>query len=183
MKAASSGINAITLISRRTIASIASALVITVLGFAGAPDLRAETPPDQIKAAGAIPLTTALLDKMDKFIKSVSTDDAAKAELAAAGKDPSITPETWGSVISAKCPKAVAIFKAAGLTPDEFSKAVFAIMAVAMSEDLAKSEDKAVQANAAFVAANKEHADAIFGAFMMLGESSAPSSAPAPTPE
>jgi hypothetical protein len=179
---ASSGNDTITFIFRRAIASMAGALIITVLGFAAPPDLRAETPPDQIKAAGAIPLTTALLDKMDKFMKSVSTDDAAKAELTAASKDPSITPETWGSVISAKCPKTVEIFKASGLTPDEFGKAIFAIMAVGMSEDLAKSEDKAVQANAAFVAANKERADAVFGAFMMLGES-APSSAPASTPE
>ena len=170
MKAASSGNTTPTFISRLAIASIAGALAITVVGFVAAPDLRAETPPDQIKAAGAIPLTTELMDKMDKFMKSVSTDEAAKAELAAAGKDPSITPETWGSVISAKCPKAVAIFKASGLTPDEFAKAIFAIMAVGMSEDLAKSEDKAVAANAAFVAANKDRADAIFGAFMMLGE-------------
>jgi hypothetical protein len=170
MKAAPSGNNIVTLISRQTIASIAAALAVTVLGFAAPPELRAETPPDQIKAAGAIPLTTALLDKMDKFMKSVSTDDAAKAELATAGKDPSITPETWGSVISAKCPKAVEIFKASGITPDEFSKAIFAIMAVGMSEDLAKSEDKNVKANADFVAANKERADGIFGAFMMLAE-------------
>jgi hypothetical protein len=170
MKAASDNATT-TFISRLAIASIAGALALTGLGLAAAPDLRAETPPDQIKAAGAIPLTTALLDKMDKFMKSVSTNDAAKAELAAAGKDPSITPETWGSVISAKCPKAVEIFKASGLTPDEFSKAIFAIMAVGMSEDLAKSEDKAVKANADFVAANKDRADAIFGAFMMLAES------------
>ncbi|PZR74999.1 MAG: hypothetical protein DLM73_06380 [Chthoniobacterales bacterium] len=46
---------------------------------------------DQIKAAGAIPLTTELLDK---FVKSVTADEAAKAELAATGKDPSITPGT-----------------------------------------------------------------------------------------
>jgi hypothetical protein len=179
---ASSGNNTATFIFRRVLASIAGALIVTVLGFAAAPDLRAETPPDQIKAAGAIPLTTALLDKMDAFIKGVSANDAAKAELAAAGKDPSITPETWGSVIAAKCPKAVEVFKAAGLTPDEFSKAIFAIMAVGMSEDLAKSQDKAVAANAAFVGANKDRADALFGAFMMLGET-APSSAPASTPE
>jgi hypothetical protein len=170
MKAASSGKNTIPFISRRAIASIAGALTITVLGFAAAPDLRAETPPDQIKAAGAIPLTTELLDKMDKFVKSVSADDAAKAELAAVGKDPSITPETWGSLITAKCPKAVAIFKASGLTPDEFAKGIFAIMAVAMSEDLAKSEDKTVAANAAFVAANKDRANAVFAGFMMLAE-------------
>ena len=65
-----------------------------MLGFVAAPDLRAETPPDQIKAAGAISLTAELLDKMDKFIKSVSTDAAAKAELTAVDKDPSTTPET-----------------------------------------------------------------------------------------
>ena len=178
---ASSGNSTITFIFRRVIASLLCALIITVLGSAAAPELRAETPPDQIKAAGAIPLTTALLDKMDKFIKSVNTDDAAKTELAAAGKDPSITPETWGSVISTKCPKAVEIFKASGLTPDEFSKAIFAIMAVGMSEDLAKSEDKNVKANADFVAANKDRADAVFGAFMMLSEPGA-SSSPASNP-
>jgi hypothetical protein len=181
MKAALSGKNTTTFISRLALVSIAGALTITLLGFAAVPELRAETPPDQIKAAGAIPLTTELLDHMDKFLKSVSTDDAAKAELAAAGKDPSITPETWGSVISAKCPKAVQIFKASGLTPDEFAKGIFTIMAVGMSEDLAKSEDKTVKANAAFVAANKDRADAIFGAFMMLGESG-PSSSPGSTP-
>jgi hypothetical protein len=118
---------------------------------------------------------------MDKFIKAASADESAKAELAAVGKDPSITPETWGSVISAKCPKAVEIFKTSGLTPDDFSKGIFAIMAVAMSEDLAKSEDKAVKANADFVAANKSRADATFAGFMMLGEPG-PSSAPASTP-
>jgi hypothetical protein len=180
MKAASSGNATTTFISRLAIASIAGALAITALGLAAAPDLRAETPPDQIKAAGAIPLTTELLDKMDKFIKNVNTDEAAKTELAAAGKDPSITPETWGSVISAKCPKAAEVFKASGLTPDEFARGIFAIMAVGMSEELAKSEDKAVKANADFVTANKNRADAIFGAFMMLGEPG-PSS-PASTP-
>ena len=170
MKAASSGHTTITFITRRTIASIAGALALVVLGFATAPDLHAETPPDQIKAAGAITLTTDLLDKMDEFIKSMTSNNAAKAELAAVSKDPSITPENWGSVISAKCPKTVELFEEAELSPDEFGKAIFAIMAVSMSEDLAKSEDKTVKANAAFVEANKERAGAIFGAFMMMGE-------------
>jgi hypothetical protein len=175
MKEASSGKDNITFLARL---AIASAFTVALLGFAAAPGLRAETPPDQIKAAGAIPLTTALLDKMDKFIKSVSSNDAAKAELAAIGKDPSITPETWGGIITAKCPKAVEIFKSAGITPDEFSKGIFAIMAVSMSDELAKSEDKAVAANAAFVAANKDRADAVFSGFMMLGEPG-PASSPA----
>lgn len=178
MKEASSGKDTITFLSRL---AIAGAFTVALLGFAAAPGLRAETPPDQIKAAGAIPLTTELLDKMDKFIKSVSGNEAAKAELAAIGKDPSITPETWGSIITAKCPKAVEIFKASGLTPDEFSKGIFAIMAVSMSDELAKSEDKAVAANAAFVAANKNRADAVFAGFMMLGEPG-PASSPASAP-
>ena len=172
---ASSGHHPITFISRRAIASIAGALAISLLGFAAAPELGAETPPDQIKAAGAIALTTELLDKMDEFIKSLNSDNAAKAELAAVSKDPSITPENWGSVITAKCPKTVELFEEAELTPDDFGKAIFAIMAVSMSEDLAKSEDKTVKANAAFVEANKERAGAIFGAFMMMGEPEPPS--------
>jgi len=167
MKAASSGNNPAKFFSRL---AIASAFTVALLGFAAAPGLRAETPPDQIKAAGAIPLTTELLDKMDKVI-----------ELAAIGKDPSITPETWGGIITAKCPKAVEIFKSSGITPDDFSKGIFAIMAVAMSDDLAKSEDKAVAANAAFVAANKDRSNAVFAGFMMLGEPG-PGSSPAPTP-
>jgi hypothetical protein len=178
MKAAPSGNNTNTFISRLVIASIAGALTMTLLSFAAAPDLRAETLPDQIKAAGAILLTTDLLDKMDAFIKTLGADEAAKKELAASSADPSINPDNWGSSIAAKCPKVAALFKTANLTPDEFGKAIFAIMAVGMSEDLAKSEDKTVQANAAFVTANKNRADAIFGAFMMLGEPSSPASTP-----
>jgi hypothetical protein len=179
MKAASSGKNITTFISRLWIASIAGALTITLLGFA-APALRAETPLDQIKAAGAIPLAAGLLDKVERFIKNVRADVAAKAELVAADKDPSMTAETWGSVVSSKCPKAVEIFKASGVTPDEFAKAMFAIMAVGMSEDLTLSYDKTVRANAAFVAANKDRCQAVFAAFLTLGEAlpSAPASNP-----
>jgi len=178
MKEASSGNNTITFLSRL---AIAGAFTVAVLGFAAVPGLRAETPPDQIKAAGAIPLTTDLLDKMDKAVKALSTSDAAKAELGAIGKDPNMTPETWAAAISSKCPKSADIFKSAGITPDEFSKGIFAIMAVAMSEDLAKSEDKTVKANADFVAANKDRANAVFAGFMMLGEPG-PGSSPAATP-
>ena len=149
-------------------------------GFTTPPALRAETPPDQLKAAGAIPLTKELFDKMETFIKNVDSDAAAKAELATASKDPTISPDNWGSTITAKCPKVAEIFATTGITPDEFGKAIFAIMAVAMSEELAKSEDKAVKANADFVEANKTQANSIFGSFMMLGDSS--SSSPAATP-
>jgi len=143
-------------------------LVLCVIAIVTAPALRAETPPDQIKAAGAIPLTIALLDKMDAAIKALSADEAAKKELSTASSDPSITPENWGSGIAAKCPKAAEIFKTAGITADDFGKAIFAIMAVAMGEDMAKSEDKTVKANAEFMAANKERAEKTFGSFMEL---------------
>ena len=169
MKAASSANPTSTLISRVAIASIAGALTITGLGLVAAPDLRAESPPDQIQAAGAIPLTTELLDKMEKFLKDLGTDDAAKAEFVAVAKESASSPETWASAISAKCPKAVAFFKASGLTPDEFARGIFAIMAVDKIDELAKSENKTVKANADFVAANNDRADEVFGAFLMLG--------------
>jgi hypothetical protein len=174
--AASFGNNIIRFISCWSIASMAGALSITLLGFT--PDLRAETPADQVKAAGAIRLTTELLDNMEKFMKTVSNDAAAKAELAAVDKDPSTTPETWGSIISAKCPKVVAIFKTCGLTPDEFGRGILALTAVGMNDDLSKSEDKTVQANAAFVAANRGRTDAVFNAFLVFTEPSAPASTP-----
>ena len=50
-----------------------------------------------------------------------------------------------------------------------------------MGGDLAKSTDKTVAANAAFVAANKNRVDAIGGGFMTLAEPG-PSSSPASTP-
>ena len=176
MQAASSVPNTTPLTSRRRIAALLGVLALSVSSFITEPALGAEPPPDQIKAAGAITLTTDLLDKMDEFIKSVSSNKEAKAELAAVSKDPSITPENWGTVIKAKCPKTVELFEEAEITPDDCGKAIFSIMAVSMAEDLAKSTDKAVAANAAFVEANKERAGAIFGAFMMMGEPETPSS-------
>jgi hypothetical protein len=179
--AAISKTNESTSIMKNTrVRSFAYPLLCAIVAFLFAPGLRAETPPDQIKAAGAIPLTTDLLDKMDKTIKALSADDAAKTELSAIGKDPNMTPESWAAAISSKCPKAAEHFKAAGITPDDFAKGIFAIMACAMSEDMAKSTDKNAAANATFVAANKEKAEAIFGGFMMLGENA--SSSPAATP-
>ena len=176
MKPASSDNHTRTFVSRLAIGSIAGALIIALLGFV--PGLRAEIPPDQIKAAGAIALTTSLLDKMETVIKNVKADAAAKNELAAADKDPAMTAETWGNIVSSKCPKAGAIFKAAGVTPDDFAKGMFAIMAVGMNEDLGTSADKTVQANAAFVGANKERTGTVFAAFLTLGEAG-PSSSPA----
>ena len=139
-------------------------------------DGNSKSPDIEMVEADDLTHVLELLDKMDKFIKAVSTNAAAKAEMAEVGKDPSIGPDNWGSTVTAKCPKTVEVFKSAGLTPDEFGKAIFAMLAVMMSEDLAKSEDKTVKANADFLNANKDRAGAVFGGFMSLGE------APAATP-
>jgi hypothetical protein len=170
-------------ISRLTTASMAATLaVIALFGFGAAPTTRAEAPASELKLAGAIPLTTELLDKMEKFFTSAKSDAAAKAELVAVIKEnkdnPPMTGEAWGSLISAKCPKTVEIFQASGLTPEEFGKAAFAIQAIILGDamappgdkdNMAKSEDKAVAANAAFVAANRARAEAVYGSFVTLG--------------
>jgi hypothetical protein len=123
-----------------------------------------------------------LLEKMEKFLTSAKSDAAAKAELVAVTKEnrdnPPMTGEAWGSLITAKCPKTVAVFEAAGLKPDEFGKAALAIQSIILGEamappgdpdNMAKSEDKTVAANAAFVAANKARAEAVFGIFATFG--------------
>ena len=167
----------------KSLPSVVAALALILLGVVLPPALRADIPPDQLKAAGAIALTTDLLDKMDSFVKAMTADSAAKAELNEVGKDPSINPDNWASVINSKCPKTVAVFKANNVTPDDFSKAIFAIMAIAfMPDEFAKSEDKTVKANADFVAANKDRADTIFGGFLALSVAPDPSSTPASTP-
>jgi hypothetical protein len=151
----------------KALSSALAAFVLTAL--VTAPALRAETPPDQVKAAGAILLTTALLDKMDAAVTGLSGDDAAKKELSAASADPSISPDNWGSSIDSKCPKVAAVFKTAGISADDFGKALFVIMAVSMGgDDMAKSEDKNVKANAEFMAANKDKVEKTFGKFMEL---------------
>jgi len=169
--------------------SLSTAIAATVLpllcafaAIALVPTTRAAIPESELKLAGAIPLTTELLDKMEKFLTSAKSDPAAKAELVAVTKEnkdnPPMTGEAWGSLITAKCPKTLEVFKASNLTPDEFGKAALAIQSIIMGEamappgdndNMAKSEDKAVAANAAFVAANKGRAEAVFGSFATLG--------------
>ena len=130
------------LLIRRATASVGVTLAANALFvFAAAPATRAEAPESQLKLAGAIPLTTELFDKSEKFLTSVKNDAAAKAELAAVTKEnkdnPPMTGEAWGSLISAKCPKTVEIFQASGLTPDEFGKAAMAIQAIILGDAMA----------------------------------------------
>ena len=143
-----------------------SLAVISVVPIA----LRAETPAEQAKYCGGIPLTTNLLDKMDAFVKSTGSDAAAKTELAEIGKEPGVgtTPESWVSAVNSKCPKVVANLKSAGISVDDFAKGMFALMGCAMTEDFTKSEDATLKANAEFVKANNERANKVFMAFMEL---------------
>jgi hypothetical protein len=165
------------------IASMAATLaVIALFGFTAAATTRAEAPEAELKVAGAIPLNTELFDKMEKFLSGIKSDAAAKAELVAGIKgirdNPNLTGEAWGNVISAKCPKTVEIFKASGLTPEEFGKAAFALEAITFGnavappgdkDNMANSSDKAAAANAAFFAANRSRAEAIYTGFSILG--------------
>ena len=155
---------------RAQMKAISSALAALVLTLVALPALHAETPPEQVKDAGAIKLTTDLLDKMEAFIKAVGEDSAAKAELDEIGKDPAVNKDqdAWAAAITAKCPKTSAHLKTAGLTGGEFTKGISAIMACAMSEDMAKSDNETAKANAEFVKANNARAEKIFGSFMEL---------------
>lgn len=130
----------------------------------------AVAPAQEPKDCGAIALTTDLLNKMDAFVKSTSSDAAAKAELTEIGKDPDAgkTPEGWVSAVNSKCPKVVANLKSAGISVEDFAKGMFALMACSMSEDLVKSEDATVKANAQFIKANNERATKTFGDFIEL---------------
>jgi len=154
----------------------------TLAVFPFTPTTRAAIPESVLKNAGAIPLTTELLEKMEKFLTAEKSDAAAKAELAAVTKEnkdnPPMTGEAWGSLITAKCPKVVAVFESVGLTPEEFGKAAHAIESIIMCEaaappgdpdNLAKSQDKTVAANDAFYLANKGRCDLVYGNFGIFG--------------
>ena len=144
--------------------------LLCAIALAAAPALRAETPPEQVKDAAAIKLTTELLDKMDAFISAVTADTAAKAELAEIGKDPAVSQDqdAWAAAITSKCPKTSEHLKKAGLTASDFTKGISAIMACAMSEDMAKSDNETAKANAEFVKANNARAEKTFGTFMEM---------------
>jgi hypothetical protein len=130
----------------------------------------ASAPAQEAKDCGAIPLTNDLLDKMDAFVKTMTGDAAAKAELVEIGKDSTAntTSEGWVSAVNSKCPKTAANLKSAGISVEDFAKGMFALLACSMSEDLAKSEDAVIKANAEFIKANNARATKTFADFMQL---------------
>ena len=131
------------------------------------PAASAKIPDDQIKSAGAIKLTTELLDKMEKVAKAISADQAARTEMAA------IKETERDAVIAAmnsKCPKAAAYLKEAGITAEQLMDGMNAMLACLMDEsgDLAKSDNETAKANAEFFKQNKERCDAVGGAVMAM---------------
>ena len=148
----------------------------------------AQVPPDQAKMAGAVPLSTVLLDKIDSLLKKVEADPAAKAEYVAAGKDAGARPENMTELVNTKYPKLAAVFKTSDLTPFEFMNATGAVfMTTMLSESDTAVDDERAAANVKFYKANKERVTATMNKLEAIekpsgADTTEPSSSPSPTP-
>ena len=121
----------------------------------------AQVPTEQAKAAGAVPLSEVLLDKIDNLVKKVEVDPAAKAEYIAAGKDAGAKPENMTELVDKKYPKLAAVFKTSDLTPFEFMNATSAVfMTTVLAEMDTPLEDERAAANVKFYKANKDRVTA-----------------------
>ena len=131
------------------------------------PGVTARISDDQIKSAGAIPLNTDLLDKLDKAAKAVRADEAARTEMAGVKETER---DAVVAAINSKCPKAAAYLKEAGITADQLMDAMSAMLACIMDEsgDLAKSDNETAKANAEFVKQNRQRCDTVGGALMAM---------------
>ena len=159
-------------------------LVCVIAAVAVTPAIRAQTPSDQAKTAGAILLSIELLDKIDKFTKAVNGDPATTAEWNSSSKDPAISSESPAAVIDSKYPKLAAAFKTAGLPPADFVKAYGAILVTGVIAELGTPmENKNAEANVAFFKANKDRVTATMNALEALdkGADAAASASPAAT--
>jgi hypothetical protein len=162
------------------------ALFVVFFAFVPASRVQAQLPDELLKLAGAVPLTTALIDSVDKFVKAVGADPAAKAEWDTAGKDPNMTAEKVAEALP-KYPKLAAAFKSAGLAPVDFMNAMSAIVGSTAAAEMANGgadagTDKTVQANIAFYKANKTRCAAIMNSIDAIEKSVSSSSAPASSP-
>lgn len=154
--------------------SLSSAFVLILFAFGPLARLQAQLPDQVEKMAAGITLTTSLLDSLDKFVKTVGSDPAVRAEMEASGKDPAMTPDKFGEVINSKYSKLAAAFKSAGLSPDDYVKASSALVATAGAVELSNAgmntgTDKTVQANIAFFKANTERCTATMKSLETLG--------------
>jgi hypothetical protein len=144
---------------------------------------RAQTPSDQAKTAGAIPLSIELLDKIDKFIKAVSSDAAITAEWNASSKDPAISSDAPAAVINSKYPKLAAAFKSADLAPEDFVKAYGAILVTGVIAEVGTPmADKNAEANITFYKANKDRVTATMNSLEALDKGADAASPAGPSP-
>jgi hypothetical protein len=150
-----------------------SPIILLILLVSLLPPLSAQAAPEQAPTPGTVPVNAELLDKMEKFAKSVANDPAARAEWIKSDTDPDmVDPERATAVVSKKYPKLEAAFKAAGLTPSDFLKALGTLIETGlMAEMNVPAEDKVKQANITFYKANKERVDALSDAIKNLSES------------
>ena len=146
-----------------------SILALLTIAVIGVPIARAKISDDQVKSAGAIKLTTDLLDKMSTVAKAVRADEAARTEMAAVN---AADMESSIAGINSKCPKALVYFKEAGITPEELMKGMSAMLACFMDDggELANSSNETAKANAEFVKANKDRVDKVGGEVMAISQ-------------
>jgi len=139
------------------------------------PAVSAKISDDQVKSAGAIELTTELVDKMEKAATAIHADEAARTELAAI-KETDV--DALATAMESKCPKTAAHLKEAGITAGDLMKGASAMLACFMDEqgELANSDNETAKANAEFVKENKQRCDKVGGEVMAMqmppGESS-----------
>ncbi len=136
----------------------AVALGCALLAFAAVPSAQA-----QMKI---IPLTMDKVDKMGKLIQSVNADPAAKAAMEETSKDETISTAmmSGGSIndtINTKYPKAAALYKAAGITPDDFMATIMSISMAATGSADGTSDAAVAKTNVDFFNANKDKIEKI----------------------
>ena len=142
-------------LARTLSARFASAFAIgcAVMAFAAAPSAQA-----QVKV---VALNSAALDKLDKFITTVNADPASKAAMDEMGKDQELgmavmSGTSINDTVTTKYPKAAAVYKSGGFTPDEFNAVVMSLAMAGMSTADGTSDAAVAKANIEFYNANKE---------------------------
>ena len=113
-----------------------------------------------------VPLTTDKVEKAAKFVQSVESDPAKKASMEEADKDEAVVNAmtTGGSindVVNTKYPKAAAVYKAGGFTPDDFLALVVSISMASTGLSDGTSDVAVAKANVEFYNANKEKIDKV----------------------
>jgi hypothetical protein len=157
--------------------------VICAIAYTAVSAVTAQVTPEQAKMAGAVPLSTVLLDKIDSLLKKVDADPAAKAEYIAAGKDAGARPENMTSLVETKYPKLAAIFKTSDLTPFEFMNASGSVFLTTMLSEMdTPVQDERAAANIKFYKANKERVTATMNRLEAIEKGSGnTSSSPSPS--